>query len=150
MDIHGVCPLLEVFDMPTAIRFYRDVLGFRVVDTSSPGDDCDWAWLRLNGADIMLNTAYEKHQRPSAPDPQRVAHHRDTGLFFGCKDLDAAYEHLRSHGVNLNKPRVAPYGMNQMYFNDPDGYGLCFQWPASKESYERWGKEYGLKPEALA
>ena len=28
MDVHGVAPLLQVFDMPTAIRFYRDVLGF--------------------------------------------------------------------------------------------------------------------------
>jgi len=27
MDVHGVAPLLQVFDMPTAIRFYRDVLG---------------------------------------------------------------------------------------------------------------------------
>ena len=38
MDIHGICPLLQVFDMPTAIRFYRDVLGFSVHATSQPGD----------------------------------------------------------------------------------------------------------------
>ncbi|HET6177725.1 MAG TPA: hypothetical protein VFE61_12375 [Candidatus Sulfotelmatobacter sp.] len=37
MDIHGVAPLLEVFDMPTAIHFYRDVLGFTVWATSTPG-----------------------------------------------------------------------------------------------------------------
>ena len=30
MDIHGVAPLLQVFDMPTSIRFYRDVLGLTV------------------------------------------------------------------------------------------------------------------------
>lgn len=30
MDIHGVAPLLRVFDMPTSLRFYRDVLGFAV------------------------------------------------------------------------------------------------------------------------
>ncbi|MFZ0731277.1 MAG: VOC family protein [Candidatus Sulfotelmatobacter sp.] len=28
MDIHGVAPLLQVYDMPTSIRFYRNVLGF--------------------------------------------------------------------------------------------------------------------------
>jgi glyoxylase I family protein len=59
MNIHGVAPLLQVFDMPTAIRFYRDVLGFTVWATSEPGDDCNWAGLRLNGAEVMLNTAYE-------------------------------------------------------------------------------------------
>ena len=70
MDIHGICPLLQVFDMPTAIRFYRDVLGFTVHATSQPGDDCNWAWLKLNGAELMLNTAYEADQRPAAPDPR--------------------------------------------------------------------------------
>jgi catechol 2,3-dioxygenase-like lactoylglutathione lyase family enzyme len=132
MDIHGVAPLLQVFDMPTAIRFYRDVLGFEVWGSSQPDDDCDWAGLRLHGAEVMLNTAYEKDQRPPAPDPVRVASHDDTCLFFGCKDLDGACEHLRAHGVQLKEPRVAAYGMRQLWFKDPDGYGLCFQWPATQ------------------
>jgi len=96
MDIHGLVPLLQVFDMPTAIRFYRDVLGFTIVNTSEPGDDCHWAWLKLNGAEVMVKTAYEKEHRPSSPDPARVASHGDTCLFFGCKDLEAAYQHLRA------------------------------------------------------
>lgn len=41
MDIHGVAPLLQVFDMPTAIRFYRDLLGFQVWGRSEPGDNCN-------------------------------------------------------------------------------------------------------------
>lgn len=150
MEIHGLAPLLQVFDMPTAIRFYRDVLGFTIVSTSEPGDDCNWAWLKLNGAEVMLNTAYEKEQRPASPDSARIASHEDTCLFFGCKDLDAAYQHLRSHGVNLNQPKVASYGMKQLWFSDPDGYGLCFQWPATKESSDRWAEEYGLEPKATA
>jgi catechol 2,3-dioxygenase-like lactoylglutathione lyase family enzyme len=40
MDIHGVAPLLQVFGMPTAIRFYRDVLGFTIWGSSEAGDDC--------------------------------------------------------------------------------------------------------------
>ena len=26
--VRGVCPLLQVFDMPTSLRFYRDIFGF--------------------------------------------------------------------------------------------------------------------------
>lgn len=149
MDIHGVAPLLQVFDMPTAIRFYRDILGFEVWNSSQPGEDCNWAGLRLNGADIMLNTAYEADCRPSLPDPARVAAHDDTCLYFGCKDLDAAYQHLLAHGIKLNPPKIAPYGMNQLYFKDPDGYGLCLQWPAKKEWQEEWEKSYAIKPKAV-
>jgi glyoxylase I family protein len=39
IDVRGLAPLLEVFDMPTSIAFYRDVLGFQVVSTSRPVPD---------------------------------------------------------------------------------------------------------------
>jgi len=128
--VRGVCPLLEVFDMPTSIRFYRDVLGFEVAVAAPPGDDCGWALLRLDEAELMLNTAYEANERPTAPDPARVAGHADTTLFFGCPDVDAAYAHVRERGVPVEKPTVREYGMKQLLLTDPDGYGLCFQWPA--------------------
>jgi catechol 2,3-dioxygenase-like lactoylglutathione lyase family enzyme len=130
IEVRWVCALLQVFDMPASIRFYRDVLGFEIVQTSAPGDHFDWCWLRLGGADLMLNTAYEDPDRPAAPEPARVAAHSDTGLFFGCPDVDATYAHLRAHGFDVKEPKVAPYGMKQLYVSDPDGYGLCFQWPA--------------------
>jgi glyoxylase I family protein len=85
----------------------------------------------------MLNGAYEKDQRPAAPDPVRIASHDDTCLFFGCEDLDAAYQHLRAHGVLLQEPKVAPYGMKQLWFKDPDEYGLGLQWPVRQETHDR-------------
>ncbi len=132
IDIRGVVPLFQVFDMPTSMAFYCDVLGFEVVQTSRPGPVFDWAWLRLNGTEVMLNTAYESDQRPSRPDPARIAAHEDTCLYFGAPDVDAVYEHLRAKGVDVAKPKVAHYGMSQLYVHDPDGYNLCFQWPAAK------------------
>jgi len=150
MDIHGVAPLLQVYDMPTSIRFYRDVLGFTVWASSETGDDCNWCGLRLHGAEVMLNTAYERDKRPPSPDPARIASHDDVGLFFGCKDLDSAYRHLRAHGVEVKEPKVAPYGMKQLSFKDPDGYGICFQWPANQKWQDEWEKAYGIEPKTLA
>jgi glyoxylase I family protein len=129
IEIRGLAPLLQVFDMSASIKFYRDVLGFEVVTTSTPrGEHFDWALLRLHGSELMLNTAYEQHERPPAPDPGRVAAHEDASIYFGCPDVDAAYTHIRARGVNVKEPKVAPYGMKQLYLHDPDGYILCFQW----------------------
>jgi glyoxylase I family protein len=150
MDIHGVAPLLAVFDMPTSLHFYRDVLGFTVHASNRPGDHCDWCWLRLHGADIMLNTAYEADQRPPAPDPARIACHDDMCLYFGCMDLDAAYQHLRAHGIQSKEPKVAPYGMRQLYVHDPDGYNLCFQHPVTQKQHDEWVKTYGIEPKVFS
>jgi catechol 2,3-dioxygenase-like lactoylglutathione lyase family enzyme len=110
VKIEGLAPLIEVFDMPRSRTFYRDVVGFRVVATSPPRgrDDFDWGLLKLGEVELMLNTAYEAGARPPAPDAERRAGHAGVGLFFGCRDLDAAYTYLRGEGVEV-----------------------CLQWPAA-------------------
>jgi glyoxylase I family protein len=130
LDIRGLAPLLQVFDMPTSVAFYRDTLGFEVVATSRPGPNFDWALLKLHNIELMLNTAYEADARPAAPDPTRIAAHDDLCLYFGCPDVDAAYEYLRSKGLEVKPPVVQPYGMKQLYVRDPDGYLVCLQWEA--------------------
>ena len=131
LRIEGMCPLLEVFDMPTSIRFYREVLGFEVIQSAPPGDDCDWCRLRLGDTELMLNTQYEKNARPPAPDSARATAHGDISLYFACRDLDAAYAHFRACGIALQPPHVRDYGMRQVSLHDPDGYQLCLQWPAA-------------------
>jgi len=132
IQVEGVYPLLSVYDMPEAIHFYRDLLGFELVNHSPFYAEglFHWAMLRLGGAEIMLNTAYDEGERPSHPDLSRKAAHGETTLYFACPEVDAAYQHLLAAGLNPRPPKVAPYGMKQLYLKDPDGYGLCFQWPA--------------------
>jgi catechol 2,3-dioxygenase-like lactoylglutathione lyase family enzyme len=136
LDIRGVCPYFEVYDMPASLRFYIDQLGFTMVDHSPHlgGNPYryHWVWLRLGTADVMLNTCYESDdERPTREEHLRLRQHRDACLFFGCPDVDAAYAELTARGVAIDQPpKVAPYGMKQMYFKDPDGFGLCFQWKA--------------------
>jgi len=138
LDIRGLCPYFEVYDMPASIRFYRDVLEFELKSTSPPlggADRFHWVWLRHGDAELMLNTAYEfDEERPAVEDAGRVRGHGDCCLYIGCPDVDTAYEELRDKGVEVEKPKVAWYGMKQMYLRDPDGYGICFQWAASPAS----------------
>ena len=128
IDIRGLVPLFQVFDMPTSINFYCDKLGFEIAASDGrPWPNFDWVLLRLNETEIMLNTAYERQDRPSVPDSARIAAHEDVTLYFGCPDVDGAYAYLRSVGINAKGPKVAPYGMKQLYLSDPDGYLLCWQ-----------------------
>jgi glyoxylase I family protein len=135
IEIRGMAPLLQVFDMPKSVQFYCDVLGFELATTSQPGPHFHWALLKWQGVELMLNTAYDDGERPPVPDPARVAAHDDTILYFSCPDVDAAYAHLRAKGMDLKEPRIAPYGMKQLYLKDPDGYGLCFQWAATQQKH---------------
>jgi glyoxylase I family protein len=131
LELKGFVPLIQVFDMPRSLAFYCDVLGFEVVAQSEHGNNFDWGMLKRDGMVLMLNTAYEKNQRPAVPDPVRVAAHNDTALFFDCQDPEAAYAHLCVKGVSAKAPEMTGYGMKQVYVSDPDGYSLCFQCQAA-------------------
>ena len=126
MTVHigSFATLLQVFDMPTSLAFYRDVLGFEVASEVPPDDRCDWVMLKKHASELMLNTAYEAHERPPRPDSLRIASHSDITLYFDCDDADAAYAYLKERGVSARRPKVAPYGMKQVYLKDPDGYEI--------------------------
>jgi catechol 2,3-dioxygenase-like lactoylglutathione lyase family enzyme len=133
IKIEGMAPLLQVYDMSRSLWFYRDVLGFKVMQSAGEGDDVDWVSLHANGADLMLNTLYEQPQRPEEPDPQRMDAHKDTVIFFGCPNIDEAYHHLLSNGIRLQEPEITGYGWKAINFYDPDGYQICMHWPVSEE-----------------
>ncbi len=134
IDVCDMAPHLAVFDMPTSLKFYCDVLGCRIVASDGEsGPEFNWVMLSLNGVRLMLNTAYDGANRPPQPEAARIAAHEDTTLYFGCPDVDAAFNHLRAMGVKVKAPEVAWYGMRQLYVSDPDGYLLCFQWKAEEQ-----------------
>lgn len=132
VEVRGLCPLIQVYDMNAALAFYCDGLGFDIISDSGivdtpEGRFAHWCWLRLGGAHLMLNTAYDEGERPPERGVERQAAHDDTGLYFDCPDPDAAAAHLAARGIAFDGPRLVPYGMKQLRVHDPDGYMLCFQ-----------------------
>ena len=109
----GLTPLIGVFDMPTSLAFYRDVLGFIVVSASpevetAEGRFSHWMWLRFGEAEIMLNTQYDSNERPAEAPEKRS---KDTVFYIGCSDVELAYRELTDRGLKAKPPKVAPYGL---------------------------------------
>lgn len=129
--LEGMAPLLQVFDMPSSLRFYRDILGFDVVamNAGADGDEADWVHLRITGAELMLNTAFERDRRPAAPDPDTLRMHGDTSLYFGCRDISGAHDRLTRLNVVHEGPLITGYGWDAIHLFDPDGYYICLHWP---------------------
>ena len=135
IHIESATPLFLVYDIPTSLAFYRDLLGFDIIHTSKPfseaKDDFGWCLLRLNQVELMLNNMYENNVRPHQPDPARTAAHRDTTLYLTCPDLEATRAWLATRGLALPEPNTTYYGMRQLTTHDPDGYTLVFQHPTA-------------------
>lgn len=130
IKLEGTVTLLEVYNVAQSIEFYHKALGFEVHQQAGSDGYIGWAWLKSGNVELMLNAMFDKDEQPVSVEPARRLAHRDTTLFIGCEDLDAAYAHLQTCGVKTQGPDVTPYGMRQLSFSDPDGYGICLQWSA--------------------
>jgi catechol 2,3-dioxygenase-like lactoylglutathione lyase family enzyme len=108
--VTGHAAVLYVKDMPPALAFYRDKLGFSV--QFAWRDPPEYVCLYLGDAAIHLNTY--------APPAKSI-------VCIFCKGVDALYDHFTSRGVTLSKPlQNEPYGMREFAIDDPDGHLLVF------------------------
>ena len=115
--------VIAVSDWEVSNRFYRDVVGAEVVE-HGPGR---WAYrlgdTQLNvhgpGVDVGANVA----RVPVQPGNSDVC-------FVWPGRIEAAVEHLNSHGVEIETGPVersgAQGGGTSVYFRDPDGSLLEF------------------------
>ncbi len=116
--------------MQTSLQFYGDKLGFEVIALPRIQMNESIGCCSSSMASHDVETQYELRKRPPVPDVARRAGHSDTTIYFGCPDVDATYEHLRAQGVEVKAPKITQYGFKAIWLSDPDGYGLCFHWPA--------------------
>jgi len=101
---------IPVENQDAALRFYVDVLGFRLLhDVPTPNG----RWIELApGSDGIIVTL-----EPARPDITRGA----IGIRFTTADIDSARETLESRGVEADEMLRWP-GIPAMFaFRDPDG-----------------------------
>lgn len=116
-------PLLDVANLERSIAFWRDKLGFSLVaHDGGPHRPMGWCRLERDGVSVMLQGGGDHEQRAAAPG-------RGVCLYFVCEDAAAIHAELMGRGLTLPPPKVAYYGMKQLYVPEPDGYAICFESP---------------------
>lgn len=118
--VRQLWPLLFVQDIERSVRFYRDQLGFSLVNRADAHAKMFWCRLERGGASIMLQQAEDE-------DGPAEGRGRGVAFYFVCDDADAMYRELTSRGLQLEPPKVAYYGMKQLFVPEPDGYSICFE-----------------------
>ena len=102
-----------------ALKFYRDALGFEVVDSHAG------AYARLKSPAGTATIALH------AVEPGQVITPKAEGvrLYFEVKGLDAFCKALARKGVKFDQmPKDMPWGWRHAYLRDPDGHEISLYW----------------------
>ncbi|MGH2559122.1 MAG: VOC family protein [Thermomicrobiales bacterium] len=110
--------VLNVHDMPTALAFYRDLLGLEVIS----GDRANPVFLRAGAATDRLPALVVLVQLP--PDAPafaspRTLHH--LALAVPPDAYDTAHNALTVHGFSVRTGQHPVLPSRTMYVDDPDG-----------------------------
>jgi catechol 2,3-dioxygenase-like lactoylglutathione lyase family enzyme len=114
----AVNPVIPVRDVPAAIRYYTERLGFRLQFQDDPHTP-RYAGVERDG--ICLHMQWH--------DPDDFREHVDTLMLrFVIDDVDALYDEYKDQDVfHLQTAlRDTPWGTREFAFYDADGNGLIF------------------------
>lgn len=114
--IHHVAIICS--DYERSKQFYTEILGFPILkETYRAHRDSYKLDLQVSeGVAIELFSFPNPPARPSRPEAQGLRH-----LAFAVDDLDAAVEHLKQHGVEVEPIRVDELTERRFtFFQDPD------------------------------
>src|SRR5580765_266727 len=108
-------------DVRRALGFYRDLLGFKLVDEFRHEDIPVYARLRAPGGDGTIALHLAGPGTPLASDGVR--------LYFEIREVDDFCRKLQAKGFYITQmPRMMPWGWRHAYLNDPDGHEISIYW----------------------
>src|SRR4051812_2145132 len=121
---------LKVSDIPKALSFYCDLLGFEI--TTRYGEDAVFISAGGYHHHIGLNTWYSKG---AGPAPKNTAGLFHTAILYPTrKDLALIFVRLHEAGYPLTG--ASDHGVSEaLYLDDPDGNGVELYWDRPKEQW---------------
>ena len=112
---------LLVDDMPTMIRFYRDVLGFEIKEDENASN----VYLIKDDTLFLLygRKDFEKMTSRKYQYVKGLNGHFEIALYVDSfEEVDAEYEKAISKGaVSVLEPVTEPWGQRTCYIADPEG-----------------------------
>jgi catechol 2,3-dioxygenase-like lactoylglutathione lyase family enzyme len=113
--------MVYVKDVERGLSFYRDLLGFKLIEDFRHEKKAVYARLRAPGGDgtIALHQA----------GPGSSVLSEGVRLYFEVRELDDFCRKLQQKGFYITQmPRPMPWGWRHAYLNDPDGHEISLYW----------------------
>jgi predicted enzyme related to lactoylglutathione lyase len=109
VDVLSSRVLLRPSNLAHSRRFYRDVLGLAVYREFGPADD--------PGVVFFLGSGFLEVSGTSSGAAGQALQ-----IWLQIRDIRAEHERLSAGGVRvLREPRTEPWGLIEMWLEDPDG-----------------------------
>jgi catechol 2,3-dioxygenase-like lactoylglutathione lyase family enzyme len=118
---------INVRDLEATRAFYEDIVGLKAGERpplSFPG-----YWLYCGGQPVVHLVGHRPENAPieGTPDPGRLDH-----IAFSAENLRLMRERLNANGISFQERVLPQLNMTQLFFQDPDGIYIEFNFSAEE------------------
>jgi uncharacterized glyoxalase superfamily protein PhnB len=117
-------PNLMTEDVNRTLDFYTEVLGFERLATVPETGQLDWAMLRRDGVELMLQSRASLGGEISALASTSIG--ASQSLYIEVSGLDELYQQLKEQVEIVAERHTTFYGTEEFAFKDCNGYVLVF------------------------
>jgi len=113
--------MIYVADVERGLGFYRDLLGFKLIEDFRHENKAVYARLRAPGGEGTIAL----HQAGSGASVASEG----VRLYLEVRELDEFCRKLQQKGFYITQlPQMMPWGWRHAYLNDPDGHEISLYW----------------------
>ena len=119
-------PNLVVSDIARSLTFYRDVLGFSVIESVPKDPPFVFVMLKRDTPVVFLNAVQVVREDPAYAKLADAVGNSGVSMYFDVKGVRELYESLQGKVTVVAPLERKFYGITEFNITDPDGYLITF------------------------
>ncbi|MFX0170997.1 MAG: VOC family protein [Candidatus Hodarchaeota archaeon] len=116
-------PMIYTTNLETAIKFYRDVLEFEIVEYYPNDENPTWVCIRIGEDRFGIGKTFSNINHKLHP---RGVDGSGVQFYIKVTNVDQIYEKYRNKVELIDDIENKPWGDREFTFKDPDGYLISF------------------------
>ena len=141
MKAKRITPNFEVTDIKQTVKFYTDILGFKLtmaVPHTLDGADGElenekeyvYALVTNNGVEVSFQRTDSFYE--DVPILQRKDIGASISFYIEVEDIESFHNDLKNKNIEATELKTSWYGMREFFIKDNNGYILCIAQQAEK------------------
>ncbi|HKJ30894.1 MAG TPA: VOC family protein [Balneolales bacterium] len=124
MTFNKLTPKVMVDDINKTITFYRNVLGFELINAEPDNGDVHWAMMKRDEIEIMFQTRNSISK--DYAEFQEMKTNAPIAFYIDLDNVNKLYSHLKDKTTTLSDLHITSYGAVEFSIRDCNGYILTF------------------------
>lgn len=124
MKLESLSPNMMVTDVNETLNYYKEILGFNIIDTNPESGKLEWGFVMLDNVGLMFQE--EKSLKNEYPELNIFNAGGGLTFYIRIENINAFYKKIKNN-VKIIKPmNTTFYGTNEFAIIDINGYILTF------------------------